>query len=541
MDSPATSSFPAESYLLQDLDRGLHRWFASRLGARHQITADMLHDAGTYLTMTGHGLDGRMALARAAELAPGTLAHRFKHAIAWVPLVRAAGDDVAESRTAFEREIMALLAEAETGAVDSPHRVVGSAQPFYLAYQDMNNVGLLSLYGRLCATLMAQWQGGFTPAPTKQRAPGARVRVGIASSHVFTHSVWQAITRGWVVELDRKRFVVVVFHLGSTQDEATAVAKEHAQVFVTGRRSVDQWATAIVDADLDVLLYPDLGMNGMTLRLAALRLAPVQAASWGHPETSGLPTIDHYLSAERFEGQGSDAHYSEALVCLPALGCCVVPTVERLSTQANAVVLADIGVRPGSNLYVCAGTPFKYAPEHDAVLVRIAQRVPDAQFLFFSRGVTAPLSAMLLERLRAAFTAQGLDPATHLLLTPWMTPIRFFAVLSRARVFLDTIGFSGFNTVLQAVECGLPVVTRRGTFMRGRFGSGILEHLGLGDLVAADDDAYVALAVQLAQDESARAAVRARMAARRDTLYNDKAPIRALEDHLWRWAAHAQG
>ena len=36
-----------------------------------------------------------------------------------------------------------------------------------------------------------------------------------------------------------------------------------------------------------------------------------------------------------------------------------------------------------------------------------------------------------------------------------------------------TLGFSGFNTVMQAVECGLPVVTLRGEFLRGRLGSGI--------------------------------------------------------------------
>jgi predicted O-linked N-acetylglucosamine transferase (SPINDLY family) len=504
--------------------------------------ADALGNLGTLLTLMGRDAEARTALARAAELAPTAMVHRLKHAVAWLPLVRAAGDDVAAGRAAFEREIAALLAEAEAGPVRQPETVVGAAQPFYIAYQAMNNVAPLSTYGRLCATLMAQWQAARPAAamPPAPPMPTARVRVGIASSQLFAHSVWKAIVRGWVEEIDRERFDIVVFHLGQTHDDETALVQSRAQAFVAGPRSLDEWASAIRDAKLEVLLYPELGMDELTPRLAALRLAPVQATTWGHPETTGLPTLDHYLSAERFEDDASDAHYSEALVRLPGLGCCVAPVVVRPSQQAAHVALESLGVRAGATLFVCGGTPFKYTPEHDAVLVRIAQQVASAQFLFFSNAVAAPLSARLMARLAAAFTAQGLDPAAHLVLAPWLERARFFGVLTQAHVFLDTIAFSGFNTVMQAVECGLPVVTQRGEFLRGRLGSGILEHLGLGELVAADDDAYVALAVRLAGDAQARAGVRERMAARRDTLYGDKAPIRALEQHLWRWAGREQ-
>ena len=57
-----------------------------------------------------------------------------------------------------------------------------------------------------------------------------------------------------------------------------------------------------------------------------MRLAPVQAAAWGHPFTTGLPTMDVYLSAR---GAGAArralAHYTERLVALPNLGVCVQP------------------------------------------------------------------------------------------------------------------------------------------------------------------------------------------------------------------------
>ena len=501
--------------------------------------ADAHGNLGTLLTLTGDAAGARAELAKAIELAPASMTQRMKHAVAWLPLVRDAGEDVEPGRAAFEHELRAMLADAEAAPVANPDEAVGAAQPFYIAYQARNDVAPLSLYGALCARLMAQWRAARPAAPAAAARADARVRVGIVSSHVFAHSVWQAIVRGWVCELDPARFAVCVFHLGRTHDAETALAQARAALFVDGERDLAGWVDAIAGADLDVLLYPELGMDALTPKLAALRLAPVQAASWGHPQTTGLPTLDHFLSAELFESAGSDAHYSEKLARLPGLGCCVEPAAVLPATQAVAVDLATLGVGLGATLFVCGGTPFKYAPGHDGLLVRIAQALPSAQFLFFSNGQAAPLSARLMDRLAAAFRAAGLDPAAHLVLAPWLERARFFGVMAQARVFLDTVGFSGFNTVMQAVECGLPVATQRGAFMRGRLGSAILERMGLDDLVAADDDAYVELALRLARDDAAHAAMRERMAAARATLYGDKAPIRALETLLAQWAQRA--
>jgi predicted O-linked N-acetylglucosamine transferase (SPINDLY family) len=85
---------------------------------------------------------------------------------------------------------------------------------------------------------------------------------------------------------------------------------------------------------------------------------------------------------------------------------------------------------------------------------------------------------------------------------------------------------------MHAVECGLPVVTREGRFMRGRLASGILKRMGLAELVAASDEDYVSLAVRLMTDADYRAGVRGRIAASRGVLFEDLAPVRALEDFL---------
>jgi protein O-GlcNAc transferase len=509
--------------------------------------ADAQGNLGTLLTLMGRGAEARAALERAIALAPDSVTLKLKHAIAWIPLVRSETDDIGLSRASFGSEIRALLDHARAVDVPRPEQVVGAAQPFYLAYQETNNEPLLSLYGDLCVELMRQWQARRTPADgvapareavsTDSAKASAKTRVGIVSSHIYAHSVWWAIVRGWVAELDRDQFEIHVFHLSSACDSETEFARARAQSFVAGERSLDEWVGEILQARMDVLLYPELGMDALTPKLASLRLAPVQAASWGHPETTGLSTIDHYLSAERFEDDRSAANYREALVTLPGLGCCIAPESVRPAEEAATLSLGELGVAAGSTLFICGGTPFKYTPEHDGALARIARAVPSAQFLFFQTKLAGPLSVKLMERLARSFTQAGLDPARHLVLAPWLERGRFLGAMALADVFLDTAGFSGFNTVMQAVESGLPVATRRGDFMRGRFGSAILEHLGLQDLVAEGEEAWVSLAVRLATDAALASDVRARMAATRGRLYEDKAPIRALERHLLQWTS----
>jgi predicted O-linked N-acetylglucosamine transferase (SPINDLY family) len=105
-------------------------------------------------------------------------------------------------------------------------------------------------------------------------------------------------------------------------------------------------------------------------------------------------------------------------------------------------------------------------------------------------------------------------------------------LLKRAAVCLDTIGFSGFNTAMQAVECGAPIVAREGRFLRGRFASGILGRIALPELVARSEEEYVTIASRLCRDEGYRGEMRTRIESGRSALYEDITPVRALEDFL---------
>ena len=493
------------------------------------------YNLGHAFSMRGDLAEALLCYRKALSLMPEYSEARWACTMAQIPLVYEANADLQQFRSAFSREL-AELADwfvADPTRMANGFKAVGTHQPFYLAYQEENNRDFLARYGDLCARLMGAWQDaqGFS-APPPSRRP--KVALGIVSANFCTHSVWNAIIKGLLLQLDRTRFELHLFSVGGVEDEETALAKSLASRFEQGRKDLHEWAQAIRGSRLDVLVYPEIGMDGITARLAGMRLAPVQAMTWGHPQTSGLPTIDYFLSAEDFEpadGQGerrAQEHYTERLVALPHLGCSYPP----LPVTAVAPNLAGVDARLESPLLLCPGAPFKYLPQHDWILVEIARRLGQCRILFVVGSRLENLSAKLRDRLDRAFTLAGLDFSKYVAFIPWQQRPEYYGLMKRVDVFLDTIGFSGFNTAMQAIECGLPVVALDGRFMRGRLGSGILKRMGLAELVAESEQGYIDLAVRLARDAGYRRHMRERIEANRHVLFNDAAPIRGLEDFL---------
>jgi protein O-GlcNAc transferase len=100
-----------------------------------------------------------------------------------------------------------------------------------------------------------------------------------------------------------------------------------------------------------------------------------------------------------------------------------------------------------------------------------------------------------------------------------------------ADVVLDSIGWSGCNSLIDALAHALPIVTLPGETMRSRHGAAILRQLGLEALICATQDEFVDAAVALGasrdQRESARQVLRRGLAK-----LNDRDPVRALERHI---------
>ncbi len=224
-------------------------------------------------------------------------------------------------------------------------------------------------------------------------------------------------------------------------------------------------------------------MDNHSLQLAAQRLAPVQCNSWGHPETSGLPTLDYFLSSD-LDGAAA------APTPITARSWCGCPTCRSITSRSPArmepVTREELGLRASATVFWSAQSLYKYLPQYDAVFARIARAVPDSQFVFLRHFGGPTITGIMHERIERAFAAQGLRADDHCVFLDRLSQSKFVAAAGLADVFLDSIGWSACNSALESLTHDLPIVTLAGPMMRGRHSAAILQMLGVPETIAAD-------------------------------------------------------
>lgn len=368
------------------------------------------------------------------------------------------------------------------------------------------------------------------PARPRGRSRGERRRVGILAGTWRDHVVARLFLDGWTRHLDRGRFELIAIDCGRVRDAFGTAVASRCDGVIEGARPLRAWLETIARADLDAILLPEIGIDGMTAAIAAHRLAPVQAVAWGHPETTGLDSIDAFLSSEAMEPPEGDRHYAERLVPLPGLGT----WVERPAMPRPNAATCDAG--DSATRLWCVQSSHKLHPTHDRLLAAIAAAAPEARLLLADDPRPAA-SARLRRRLADAVASAGGDPARSLEFLPWLPTEELRRRLMTARVFLDPPAWSGGHTALEAVAAGVPIVTRPGGVMRQRHAFGILSILDPeGDLrrelVASDEEDFLRRTIRLAAEPRLAASLGTRLRERSHRLFEDPAPIRALEGWL---------
>jgi predicted O-linked N-acetylglucosamine transferase (SPINDLY family) len=401
---------------------------------------------------------------------------------------------VADSAAASTKFTAALdeLAAWHSGHPGMLGTVLGTAQPFHLAYRPSDLTSVLKRYGELMCNAASQVLPAARPGP---RAVRDRIRLIIVSGHISEmHPVWEIILHGLIAAIDRNQFEIIVYHTSSHADEATQWAAAHVDRFVSGKRTITAWRDNLQHDQPDVIFYPEIGMDPVACALAAHRVAPLQVAGWGHPVTTGYPTLDWFLSGELLEAESAEQHYQEKLLRLPGTGVCTAwPSFEVEPWDAPAAP-------PDVVRFSLCHQPIKFEPADDVLLTHIAREAGPCEF-WLSTPRNLPWAGKLLyQRLAAAFRSAGLVPEQYLRTAPWLTTAQFAGFLDKMDVYLDCPAFSGYSTAWHAVHRGLPIITCEGPFLRQRLAAGLLRQIGITDGITTSKEEYVARAVEWARE-----------------------------------------
>jgi predicted O-linked N-acetylglucosamine transferase (SPINDLY family) len=468
-------------------------------------------------------------LATALDRFSGDLEIRWMHCIYTLLPLYSSAKEQEEARRLYGKRLAALSARIEVAPVEvlvPLERLVESVKPYFLAYHGTVDRELQSKFGRLVCIVMAAAHPEITDLAKCQRRPDKKITVVFVSAHIWTHSIWKLI-RSWPKDFDHNRFHLICLHLGSERDALTVNAERDFDEFVQLPNDFEGSLRYLNHLGADVIIYPEIGMSGLTVKLAALRLAPVQAAWFGHPVTTGLPTIDYFLTSDVMEPEGGEDNYTEKLVRLPSLSF----PYSTFAPSALPATRADFSLPEEKCIFFCAQTPQKYRPQDDDLFPRIAETCPNSCFVFIEGADIFDMS-IFMRRLDSAFERCGLDAGSFVILLPRMIQERYTALNSVVDVFLDSMGWSGCNTTLEALHHAVPIVTCPGDTMRSCHSAAILSHISVEDTIARDNDEYIAIAARLANEPHWREDIRRRLSERKAILADGKGAVGALGDFL---------
>jgi protein O-GlcNAc transferase len=491
--------------------------------------AEALYYRGFVLSEMNRCEDAAASYQKALAVQPGHAKARLALCMSALPALYMDEPEIARRRADYAQRLDALRREIAP-APAAFAEAIGARQPFYLAYQGYNDRDLQAIYGAMVCDVMAARH----PAPRLAPVPGPDepVRVGIVSGFFREHSNWKIPIKGWISRLDRGRFRLFGYSTGTREDAQTTAAAALCERFVRGPLPLDAWREAILADAPHVLIYPEVGMDNVAVQLAAQRLARVQCTSWGHPDTSGLPTLDYYLSGDLMEPADAPEHYTERLVRLPNLSIYYEPLKTPAAPIDRQELRAQLGLRADATVFWCGQSLFKYLPQFDRVFPAIARAVGDCQFVFIRHHGAQRISDLFLQRLATAFASDGLNAADCCVMLPRLETERFAAAIGCCDIVLDSIGWSGCNSTLEGLVHDLPVVTVAGALMRGCHTAAILAMMGVTETIAETVDQYVAIAARLARDPAWRDDVKRRIAEHKHRVYRDDAPIAALDAFL---------
>jgi CRISPR-associated protein Csy1 len=469
----------------------------------------------------------KSAYARAQSLDPSLLRAILGRHLT-LPMVSRDAAAMREAHAQFAQGLEAVASELPPRAAAlSPERTLDELRwvNWLLPYHNEDARPLQERYAAIVGAAVEdrapQWR---EPLARRARA-GRRLRVGFLSGFFRDGTVGRYFQH-WITDLPRDAFEVVVYHTTPGFDSLAQRLAARADEF---RRcplwSPAQLAQLVREDALDVLIYPELGLEPTTFALAALRLAPLQCAAWGHPVTTGIATIDVFFSSAEMEPPDAQAQYSERLVLLPGIGT----RYARSPTFPDAS-RAAFGLPEDFTLLLCPQTHYKIHPDNDGLFARVLAANPDARLVIF-QGRHAKLTATYLARLHAALSAHDVD-RSRLIVLPTVAHDDYMRINAVCDAMLDTLHWSGGNTSLDALAAGLPIVTLPGPFMRGRQSLGMLRLMGLDDLVARDESDYLVIATRLAGDRESQRALRSRIGESAHRVFDDERPVAALSEFL---------
>jgi predicted O-linked N-acetylglucosamine transferase (SPINDLY family) len=427
-----------------------------------------------------------------------------------VPVAYDSVEDVAATRAKLESKVSELHAGAVVHKTVTLPSLNQLSMPgtFYLIYMGYNDASVMTKIRNSYVHMFPKIQSKLPSPPTPLTPPTPsngqkKIKIGFVSAYFRQHSICKLFCP-IITSLNPDKYETHVFSSTSRKDGYTTNLQSNVHKFHDMGGFLLHNRNAVTAAELDILIYLDIGMDSGTDTWAYSRLAPVQMVTWGHPSTTGFAHMDYFLSSDSFhDNQGNDfERYAEQLIVLDSLSYLFeYPNHIPATIQSEgAYPRSELGIKASDTVFLVPQSLQKFHPSFDTVLHGILS-ADDSYVLVVIYDASKPLWK---ERLSDRFL-RVMGSAIHSRITfvPSVAPNDFFRIISMSDILLDPYPFGGGVTTLEAFSLCKPVVTLPSAQSVPMLTKGMLDDVA-SELIASTEEEYVSTAVRLATDRKVR-------------------------------------
>ena len=360
---------------------------------------------------------------------------------------------------------------------------------FSYSYDNVNNLDLNKKFVKIFQHSYPQLKKNIY---LNSNIKSDKIKIGFISEFFNRHTI-EKLFKGIISNLSNQYFDIKVFYLNKNGNKT--ISNDFFKYEITSNienielpKFFDDKINLIKNQNLDILFYPDVGLSAEFYYLTFLRLAKKQYTSWGHPETTCIPTIDYFLSSKLLEVnyESSQKHYTEKLLLSDYL--------PMFYFKPNLNKTLDNDDLMNNNIYSCPQTLFKLHPNFDEVIIKILkQDLKSKIYLIEDSGKI--YSKKLFERIKkkSSFRLENLIFINKLKYNEYIEHC------GRSSVLLDPFFFGAGNSFHESMFYGTMTVTMPSNFLKSRIVLGAYKQMKIQNPPVVENiDNYINTAIEIA-------------------------------------------
>lgn len=401
---------------------------------------------------------------------------------------------------------------------------------YYHVYNGLNNKELYNKIAKLWKILCPDLT---YVKPYIKKPNGNKIKIGFASAYLqLNQSVCRdriGIIRSLILD---PKYEVYLFTTTTKEDAIYDVVINSIgfKNKIILEESIESARKIIGDLELDILVYPEIGMDMFYYLLAFSRLAPIQINTWGHSETSGIDTIDYYFSSDYYEANNSDVFYSEKLIKLKSL-CTYYYSLRIFDFYPLVLESSQENLRVEKNLpkngiiYGVFQTVFKYHPTNIELIKNILYQDPKAIIIM--------LTYEELEERFINYLDEHLGYHTNRIRIFSRSSLHEYTKLIKCvDVILDSYPFGGCNSSLEAFALGKVVITLPSDKINGRFTYGFYKKMDILEPVCTSPTEFVNKSIYYANNKNELKKLENKIREKALVLFEEQASIDTWKEKL---------